>query len=109
MPALAMEFRFDAGLLDSMPIGMPEVVVPVPGDTPRTFGVPTRVSTLEGAVLLPEGLDAKAEQDKPDRVTAPQRIQSGHSVAREPASQTLLRESLLLENVFLKCCLIDVL
>ena len=57
MPALAMEFRFDAGLLVSMPIGMPEVVVPVPEDMRRTFGVPTRT-------------------------------QSGHSVAREPASQT---------------------
>ena len=90
MPALAMEFRFDAGLLVSVP-------------------VPTRISTLEGTVLLPEGLNAKAEQDKPDRVTAPQRIQSGHSVAREPASQTLLRESLLLETLDFKCLFIDVL
>ena len=109
MPALAMEFRFDAGMLVSMPIGMPEVVAPVPGGMPRTFGVPTRVSTLDGAVLLPEGLNAKGEQDKPDRVTAPQRTQSGHCVAQEPASQTLSRESLLLETLDFKCLFIDVL
>ena len=109
MPALAIKFRFSAGLLVSMPIRMPEVVVPVLEDMPRTFGVPTQVSMLEGAVLMPEGLNAKAEQDRPDRVTAPQRIQSGHSVAREPASQTLSRESLLLETVLFKHLFIDVL